>query len=122
MWSIPWTPWASWSSQDKEPEEVKKQTKVGEGQRSQRGVKYYQRSRSEEKSADIDERAAMYKRKVKPPGGAKRASGDQQRDGAELDDEWQVVQEEELQALANVKVEIVQFWDTASHCFNVYKF
>ena len=46
----------------------------------------------------------MDKRKVKLPGGAKRASGHQQRDGAELDDGWQFVQEEELQALANVKV------------------
>ena len=118
MWSLPWSPWVSWSSQDKEPEEVKKQTKAGEGQRSQRGVKYYQRNRSEETSADIDERAGMYKGKVKPPGGAKRASGDQQQgDGAELDDDWQVVPEEELQALANVKVEIVQFWDTASQMY-----
>ena len=66
------------SSQDKEPEEVKKQTKAGEGQRSQRGVKYYQRSRSEEKSANIDETAGMNKGKVKPPVGAKGASGDQQ--------------------------------------------
>ena len=114
MWSLPWTPWASWSSQDKEPEEVKKQTKAGEGQRSQRGVKYYQRSRSEEKSADIDETAGMDKRKLKPPGGAKRAAGNQQQgDGAELDDGWQVVQEEELQALTNAKVEIILFWDTS---------
>ena len=59
--------------------------------------------------------------KVKPPGGAKIASCDQQQgDDAELDDEWRVVMEEELRPLANVKVEIVQFWDTASHCFNVY--
>ena len=57
----------------------------------------------------------MDKRKVKPPGGAKRASGNrQQGDGAELYDDWQFVREEELQALANVKVEIVLFWDTAS--------
>ena len=105
MWSSLWSPWASWSSQDKEPEEVKRQTKAGEGQRSQLGVKYYQRSRSEETSADIGETAVMDKRKVKLPGGAKRASGhQQQRDGAELDDDWQFVQEEELQALANVKV------------------
>ena len=43
----------------------------------------------------------MYKGKVKSPGGAKRASGDQQQgDGAELDDEWQVVQDkEELQVI-----------------------
>ena len=43
----------------------------------------------------------MDKGKVKPPGGAKRASGDQQHDdGAELDDEWQVVQDkEELQVI-----------------------
>ena len=114
MWSSLWSPWASWSSQDKEPEEVKKQTKVGEGQRSQRGVKYYQRNRSKETSATIGETADMFKRKVKPPGGAKRASGDQQQgDGAELDDEWQVVPEEELQALANVKVKIVPFWHTS---------
>ena len=93
-------PWASWSSQDKEPEEVKKQTKVGEGQRSQRGVKYYQRNRSKETSATIGETAGMDKGKVKPPGGAKRASGDQQHDdGAELDDEWQVVQEDDLQVI-----------------------
>ena len=103
MWSLPWTPWASWSSQDKEPEEVKKQTKAGEGQRSQRGVKYYQRSKSE-KSANIDETAGMDKRKVKPPGGAKRASGDQQQgDSTELVDEWQVVREEELQVISTCK-------------------
>ena len=104
MWSLPWSPWASWSSQGKEPEEVKKQTKVGERQRSQRGVKYYQRNRSEEKSVDIDETAGMYKRKVKPPGGAKRAAGGmQQSGGAELDDGWQVVQEEELQVISTCK-------------------
>ena len=64
----------------------------------------------------------MYKRKVKLPGGAKRASGDQQQgDGAELDDEWQVVPEEELQALANVRVEIVHFGILSKcTCFNVY--
>ena len=94
-------PWAFCSSQDKEPEEGKKQTNAGEGQRTQRGVKYYQRSRSDETSATIGEIAAMDKGKVKPPGGAKRVSGDQQHDdGAQLDDEWQVVQDkEELQVI-----------------------
>ena len=43
----------------------------------------------------------MDKRKVKTPGGAERASGNQQQgDGAELDDDWQVVWEEELQVIS----------------------
>ena len=54
----------------------------------------------------------MYKRKVKLPGGAKRASGDQQQgDGAELDDEWQLVPEEEMQVISTCKQ---KFWDIAS--------
>ena len=85
--------------------EVKKQTKAGEGQRSQRGVKYYQRNRSEEKSATIGETAAMFKRKVKPPGGVKRASGNQQQGGG-VDDEWKLVQVEELQVINTCKCEI----------------
>ena len=106
MWALPWSPWGSWSGQDKEPEEVevKKQTKAGGGQRSHRGVKYYQRNRSEEKSDIAGETVGMDKGKVKRPGGAKRASGNkQQGDGAELDDEWQVVQEEELQVRTTCK-------------------
>ena len=102
MWSLPWSSWVPWSGQDKEPEEleVKKQTKAEGRQRSHRGVKYYQRSRSEEKSPIAGETVGMYKGKLKPPGGAKRASGNkQQGDGAELDDEWQVVDEEELQVI-----------------------
>ena len=46
----------------------------------------------------------MDKGKLKPPGGAKRASGNkQQGDGAELDAEWQVVDEEELQVITTCK-------------------
>ena len=93
------------SSQDKEPGEVTKQTNVGGRRISQCGVRYYQtRSRSEETSASIGETEGMYKRKVKPPGGAQRASGDQQQgDSAGLDDGWQVVQEEELQVISTCK-------------------
>lgn len=106
MWALPWSPWASWSGQDKEPEEVevKKETKAGGGQRSHRGVQYYQRNRSEEKSPIAGETAGMDKGKLKPPGGAKRASGNkQQGDGAELDDGWQVVDEKELQVITTCK-------------------
>ena len=106
MWSSSWTPWGFWSGQDKEPEEleVKKQTKAEGRQRSHRGVKYYQRSRSEEKSPIAGETVGMDKGKLKPPGGAKRASGNkQQGDGAELDDGWQFVQEEELQVINTCK-------------------
>ena len=46
----------------------------------------------------------MDKGKVKPLGGTKGASGNkQQGDGAELDDEWQVVDEEELQVITTCK-------------------
>ena len=106
MWALPWSPQGSWSGQDKEPEEleVKKQTKAGEGQRSHLGVHYYPRSRPEEKSPIADETAGMDKGKLKPLGGAKRASGNkQQGDGAELYDGWQVVQEEELQVITTCK-------------------
>ena len=51
-----------------------------------------------------DETVGMDKGKLKPLGGAKRASGNkQQGGGAELDDEWQVVQEEELQVITTCK-------------------
>ena len=95
-----------WSGQDKEPEEVevKKQTKAGEGQRSHLGVKYYQRNRSEKKSPIAGETVGMDKGKMKPLGGAKRASGNkQQGDGADLDDGWQFVDEEELQVISTCK-------------------
>ena len=106
MWSIAWSPPGTWSAQDKEPEEleVKKQTKGEGGQRSHRVVQYYQRNRPEEKSDIADETVGMDKGKLKPLGGAKRASGNkQQGDGAELDDEWQVVDEEELQVISTCK-------------------
>ena len=106
MWSLPWSSWVPWSGQDKEPEEVKvkKQTKAGGGQRSGLSVKYYQRNRSEEKSPIAGETVGMDKGKLKPPGGAKRASGNkQQGDGAELYDGWQIVQEEELQVITTCK-------------------
>ena len=106
MWALPWSPWGSWSGQDKEPEEVevKKQTKAGGGQRSHRGVKYYQRNRSKEESPIAGETVGMDKGKLKPPGGAKRASGNKrQGDGGELDDGWQVVGEEELQVISTCK-------------------
>ena len=106
MWSLGWGSWGLWSGQDKEPEEVevKKQTKAEGGQRSHRGVKYYQRSRPKEKSPIAGETVGMDKGKLKPPGGAKRAScKKQQGDGAELDDEWQVVHEEELQVITTCK-------------------
>ena len=106
MWSLGWGSWGLWSGQDKEPEEVevKKQTKAGGGQRSHRGVKYYQRNKPEERSPIAGETAGMYKGKLKPLGGAKRASGNkQQGDGADLDDEWQVVDEEELQVITTCK-------------------
>ena len=106
MWSLSWTPWEPWSGQDKEPEEVevKGQTKAGGGQRSHHGVKYYQRSRPEEKSPISGETVGMDKGKLKPPGGAKRASGNKQPgDVTELDDGWQVVSEEELQVITTCK-------------------
>ena len=107
MWSsLSWTPWGFWSGQDKEPEEVevKKQTKAGGGQRSGLSVKYYQRNRPEEKSPIAGETVDMDKGKLKPPGRAKRASGNKrQGDGAELDDEWQIVHEEELQVITTCK-------------------
>ena len=120
MWGLPWSPWGSWSGQDKEPEEVevKKQTKAAGGQRSHLGVKYYQRNRPEERSPIAGETVGMDRGKLKPLGGAKRASGNkQQGGGAELDDEWQVVQEEELQ-VANVKVE--QFHIGIQHSMQIY--
>ena len=84
MWSLLRTPWVPWSGQDKEPEEleVKKQTIL-------------QRSRSEEKSPIAGETVGMDKGKLKPPGGP---SGN-----AELDDQWQVVPEEELQVITTCK-------------------
>ena len=97
--ALPWSPCEPWSAQDKEPEEleVKKQTKGEGGQRSHQ-------KRSEEKSDIADETVGMDKGKVKPLGGAKRASGNkQQGGGAELDDEWQVVQEEVLQVRITCK-------------------
>ena len=63
-----------------------------------------QRSRSEEKSPIAGETVGMDKGKLKPPGGAKRASGNKrQGDGGELDDGWQVVGEEELQVISTCK-------------------
>ena len=99
MWALPWSPWGSLSGQDKEEEEV--EVKKGEGgQRSYRGVKYYQRNTSEKKSPIAGETVGMDKGKLKPPRGAKRASGNkQQGDGVDLDDWWQVVDEEELQVI-----------------------
>ena len=94
------------SGQDKEPEEVevKKQTKAGGGQRSHRVVKYYQRNRPEERSPIAGETVGMDKGKLKPLGGAKRASGNkQQGDSAELDAEWQVVDKEKLQVISTCK-------------------
>ena len=95
MWSMLRTPWEPWSGQDKEPEEVevKEQTKAG-GQRSGLGVQYYQRNRSE-KSPIAGETVGMDKGKLKPPGGP---SGN-----AELDDQWQVIHEEELQVISTCK-------------------
>ena len=81
----------------------------------------YQRSISREESPIADETVGMDKGKVKPLGGAKRASGNkQQGNGAELDDEWQVVQEEELQVRITckcMKVEIVAFCDTTPQMY-----
>ena len=76
--------------------------------------------RSEEKSANLGE-TAMDKRKVKPPGGAERASGDQQQsDGVELDDEWQVVLEEELQVISTCKCKVgkvlLVLWHSECFC------
>ena len=81
----------------------------------------YQRNRSEEKSPIAGETVGMDKGKVKPPGGPKRTSGNkQQGDGAELDDGWQVVDEEELQVITTcecMKVEIVAFCDTTPQMY-----
>ena len=112
MWALPWSPWRSWSGQDKEPEEVevKEQTKAGGEQRSHRGVKYYPRSRPEEKSPIAGETVGMDKGKLKPPGGAKRASGNQQQgDGAELDDGWRVVHEEYTQVITTCKCTMMYY-------------
>jgi len=112
MWSLPWSSWVPWSGQDKEPEEVevKEQTKAGGGQRSHRGVKYYQRSRYEEGSPIAGETVGMDKGKLKPLGGAKRASGNQQQgDGAELDDGWRVVHEEYTQVITTCKCTMMYY-------------
>ena len=101
MWSF-LNPWGSGSAQNKEREVDTKHTNV-EGSRQQRGVEYYQRNKTDEQTAKASETTGMDKIKAKFPGRAQKASGDQQHAGksgdAELDSEWQFVENEDLKKL-----------------------
>lgn len=102
MWSL-LNPWATGSAQNKEREVATTHTKPEGRQRPQRGLEYYQRNKTEEQTAEAGEIRGMDKRKVKPPGRAERASGDQQHaagsSDTELDSEWQFVESEDLKKL-----------------------
>ena len=98
MWS-----WAQWplygKGQDKEKEETEKQPDMAEGQRQPRVTGYYQRNRSEEPSAKASGTIGT----AKPPGGARRDGGSphsqQKVEDAELEEDWENVEHEDLKKL-----------------------
>ena len=72
---------------------------MAEGQRRPRVTGYYQRNKPEEPSAKASETVGM----VKPPGGARREGGtphsQQQVEDAELEEDWEEVEHEDLKKL-----------------------